>query len=65
MDGILPHHPEFLARHVLSLAIDDEISARGSAALTDTLACFIEHRIAEAIRNVMPDEAVVRRRYDA
>lgn len=51
-DGSGPWDAEgAIAKHVLNLAIDDEILENGKAILSDTLAVFIEYRIAEALRN--------------
>jgi hypothetical protein len=41
-----------IAKAVLDLAINDEIDHRGAAAISETLACFIECRIADALRKV-------------
>lgn len=46
---------EFLARHAVCRAIDDEIALRGAAQITESLAIYLEYRIAEAMRVVMPE----------
>lgn len=38
------------AKAIVDLAINDEIDHRGSANVSETLACFLECRIAEALR---------------
>lgn len=53
-DVIVPQ-VEFLARHALSRALDDEIALRGSAQITETLAVYLEFRIAEVMRQVLPE----------
>lgn len=63
MNDVIVPQPEFLARHALSRAIDDEIALRGAAQITESLAIYIEFRIAEAVRVVMPESP--RPPYDA
>lgn len=43
-----PHQAE--AHHILNAAINDEIRHTGRADCSATLACFVEHRIAQALR---------------
>jgi hypothetical protein len=39
------------ANYILRQAIDDEMRLSGEAKWTATLACFVEHRIAAALRS--------------
>ncbi len=41
---------EDMARDALDAAIDDEIRHAGAAVCSETLCCFIEHRIAAALK---------------
>ena len=61
-DLIIPQ-AEFLARHAVSRAIDDEIALRGAAQITESLAIYLEFRVAEAMRAVLPETP--RARFDA
>lgn len=63
MNDVIVPQAEFLARHAVSRAIDDEIALRGAAQITESLALYLEYRIAEAVRVVMPDGP--RTHYDA
>ena len=44
-----------LSASILERAVADERGHRGRAELTETLACFIEFRIAEALRDLCRD----------
>jgi hypothetical protein len=51
MNDITIDHAQHLARHIVTSAIDDEATYRGGEAIiSDTLCCFLEHRIAEVLR---------------
>jgi hypothetical protein len=43
-----PHAEE--AHRILNLAVNDEIGSRGFVRCSETFACFVEHRIAQALR---------------
>lgn len=44
-----PHEAE--AHRILYAAVHDEVELHGQALCTETLACFIQHRIAQALRS--------------
>jgi hypothetical protein len=43
-----PHQAE--AHRILLAAVQDEVGHRGSLSCSETFACFVEHRIAQALR---------------
>jgi hypothetical protein len=60
---VLPDKAQFIARHIVTRALDDEIAYRGAAGITETLVEFLEHRFAAALRPVFEENK--RARFDA
>lgn len=57
----MPDTAQHRAHHIVTRALDDEIAHRSAAALTPSLAVFLEHRIAEEIRKYVPSASPMER----
>ena len=54
---------QHVAHHIVTRALDDEIAHRGEASLSETLAVFLENRVASALRPWFQENN--RERFDA
>jgi hypothetical protein len=60
---ILPDRAQHVAHHIVTRAIDDEIAHLGTVCITETLAVYLEHRVASALRPLFEENK--KERFDA
>ena len=60
---VVPDNAQHVARHIVTRALDDEIALKGAASLSETLAVFLEYRVAAALRPMLEENK--RARFDA